>query len=139
VTDPRKQAFAPYLRTLADLMGLKDWQFTIADGPAGETALASVKPWYGRKGATIWLSESFLNNAPEEQRYVVTHELIHCHTEAGWEIADDAMPDEAKAAFKRMMEYAVDGIATALAAHLPLPPKGEPAMKKKGTKKGGCK
>ena len=41
--DPRRAAYEPYLRSLADRMGLKDWSVAISDDPPkSETADASV-------------------------------------------------------------------------------------------------
>lgn len=121
MADHRKRAFAPYFRRLADLMALRDWTILVSDDPPSTDGLASVAPTFGRKLATIRLSEPFLAGTPEEQRHVCVHELIHCHLDPAWEIATDAMPGAVEPAFRRMAEYATDGLAEALARHLPLP------------------
>lgn len=121
MTDPRRQRFAPYLRRLADLLGLKDWHVRIADEAADACADASIEWTYGRKRARVWLGEHFLDDTPEGQRHTLAHELIHCHFGPAWDIAVEGLADAAASPFRRLAEYAVDGLADAIAPLLPLP------------------
>lgn len=126
MTDPRRQRFAPYLRRLADLLALKDWHVEISDEEADDGAAATVRWAFGRKQATVWLGAGFLDDSPEEQRHTLAHELIHLHFGPPYDIAVEGLPDGSASAFRRMAEYAVDGMADAIAPLLPLPDE-EPA------------
>lgn len=122
MTDPRRQRFAPYLRLLADLMGLRDWTIELVhESPCEGDALASVVCVYGRRLARICVSDQFLDRSPEGQRYVCAHELVHCHMDAAWMIAIDSLDHAVHAAFRRMAEHGIDSIAEAWSVHLPLP------------------
>lgn len=119
--DERKQAFLPYLRDLAGRMGLKDWRLRIDDKPpASDGASASVWMRRGGKEAIVMLSEWFLDQPPERQREDLVHELIHLHHMPMDGVAEDTMDAGQYRVFERLLEYAVDGIAEAWAATLPL-------------------
>lgn len=122
MTDPRRQRFAPYLRHLADMMGLRDWRVEIEDDDPGEDHLASVCCVYGQRQAIVRLGDRFLDKPPDRQRWCLVHELNHCHLEPAWQIAEDGMPESTRPAFRRIAEYANDAIAEAWAVHLPMPP-----------------
>jgi hypothetical protein len=123
VTDSRRQRFAPYLRDLADRMRRRDWTIDLKDGvPTDPQAAASIHLTYGRKLATIRVSDDFLDSTPETQRHYLVHELVHCHIDAAWMIAMDSIPQAVESAFKRMAEHAVDSLAETIAPLLPLPP-----------------
>lgn len=120
--DPRKQRFYRYLRGLADALALKDWTLDIVSpDPTNTEADASISLVYGRKLATVKLSEDFLDVGPAGQRHTLVHELIHCHFDAAWGIAVDALSADAASAFRRMAEHAIDGLADGIAPLLPLP------------------
>jgi hypothetical protein len=125
MTDPRKQLFSPYVRQIADLMGLKDWIVHVGDGPpTASNANASTFLRYGAKDALIKLSEDFLNDPPAHQRITIVHELIHLHLAPADGLITDFLGDETDPRYKaywRMMEYAIDGLAVAWAETLPLP------------------
>jgi hypothetical protein len=117
----RRERWTPYARQLGDLLALKDWRLEIVEeSPGDPTAIASCAPVEGRKYAVIRLGESFLTDAPPEQRHTLTHELIHCHLGPMCRMleAENAMPPAAKLT----MEYCVDGLADAIAPLLPMPP-----------------
>lgn len=123
MTDPRRQAFAPYFRDLADRLRLRDWTIVVKDGvPADADALASCECVYGRKRAAIRLSDDFLDDAPEDQRHTAVHELLHCHLDDAYYFAANRMGTEAeKEAHNRFTEKAIDGLADAIAPMMPLP------------------
>jgi len=121
MTDPRKQAFAPYIRRLGDTLALKDWTFDIVSSAPSDNGEVSIEPIVGRKLVLIRLSEEFLESGPGEQRHSLTHELIHAHHAPMIEIAKQTMSDNAWSSFKLMMEYATDGLADGIASLLPLP------------------
>jgi ferritin-like protein len=76
---PDRDSFCPYVRCLADALGLKDWTVVVADeGPHAHGAIATVCCTEGRKHATVRLSEQFLRDDEAEQRHTIAHELLHC-------------------------------------------------------------
>jgi hypothetical protein len=123
----------PYIRDLADAMGLKDWTFKIDDRPADDDADADadaqIRCIYGQRRAVIRLCVGFDGYDAEKQRGILTHELIHPHIDPidtvtrnmepligrpAWTIFNGAMDDA--------IENATDAIAVVLAPFLPLPP-----------------
>jgi hypothetical protein len=135
LTDPRKQRFSAYLRRLADALKLSDWRVEIDDRPPDSgRATAEVECVYGRRYAVVRLSERFLEQSPGEQRNSLVHELIHCHLNPAAAMALDEMGDGGAGHFRRMLEYAVDGLADAIAPHMPLPTEDPPACERTSPK-----
>jgi hypothetical protein len=124
MTDPRKDSFGPYVRSLADLMGLRDWKVTIGDGGARDDSAASVWLQGGVKNARIHLSEEFLGYDADRQRQTLVHELVHAHFAASDGMLMDWLDDARYKGYVRIFEYAVDGIAEEWAKFLPLPNEG---------------
>ena len=123
MTDPRRQAFAPYVRDLADRLRLRDWTIYVRDDPPHDgECIASIHCVEGRKVANIRFNDPFLDDSPEDQRHTIVHELLHCHVNGAWDYAVDTFATEdARRAFRRLAETAVDGLADAIAPLLPLP------------------
>lgn len=122
MSDPRKKAFGPYLRCLADKMGLRDWTVGIDDDPPDDNHRAEASCAYGRKHIWIQVSESFLDCKEEDQRQTLVHELLHCHFAAMHHVLCRSLGQaDVFEAYKLAMEYGVDGIAEEWAKHLPLP------------------
>lgn len=119
--DPRKQAFLPYLRSLADRMGLRDWEVKVADEPPRDSsASAGVFLPYGMRYVKVHLGESFLDGTPEERRTTLVHELVHVHFAAASGMAEDLIGDGERKCWLRMFEYGIDAVAEAWAPSLPL-------------------
>lgn len=117
----QRAEFEPYLRLLADRLHLKDWSFVLRDeAPDSADAIAAINCAEGRKYAWCYLSESFLRSSPEDQRHTLIHELLHCHM-AGADHVAARMITEHFQLYRLHCEYAVDGLADALAPLLPLP------------------
>jgi hypothetical protein len=124
--DPRRAPFALYLRELADLIGLRDWTIRLEDvAPSNPDVTAAISCIYGRRLAHIRLSDSFLDDGPEEQRATCIHELLHCHFDPASEIALESLPEAVQPSFRRMFEYGIDATAYGCAHGFPLPPKVE--------------
>jgi hypothetical protein len=113
----------PYFNALAARMRLGGWGFVISDEPpeGGNAALASINCWYGRFGATIRLSDAFLDESDEEQRYVCVHELVHCYQAHADELISEALSPTLKEAWTLAAEYGVDAAAQTIAPFMPLP------------------
>lgn len=125
-----RKALGNYLRTIADLMELRDWHLDLSHGlPDADDAIATCEPIFGRKKAVFRFCDGFENLPREEQRNTVVHELVHCHLAAAQGVAERDMEGVLAAesdrvffrAFRRNLEYAVDGLANAIAKHMPYP------------------
>jgi hypothetical protein len=130
MTDAEHAFWLGYLRALASLLRLKDWDIRLDRGdPESNSAWASNSLTFGRRRATVRMHSALLNEAPEDQREACIHELLHCH----FDPLDDAMGDAldllgddkatklARDVYNRQREHALDHIATAIAPLLPLP------------------
>lgn len=126
-----------YVRRVADTLALRDWTFRLErDQPAPDDCGMQTNCIEGRRYAVIRVNCEFRADSPEEQRHHVVHELIHCHTAAAHHIIEldakqtlgEAMGSLLERTFGRSIEYAVDGLAQAVAPMLPLiewPKEGE--------------
>ena len=117
-----------YLRYLADHLELRDWRIHLADDPCDEPYVAEIKSVYGRKWATIYLSERWHELSPVQQRQTLVHELIHCHFRLVESLAEQAEMVMPRATYRLWytnhehgVEYAVDALAEAIAPFLDLP------------------
>jgi hypothetical protein len=122
--------YGRYIRRVADQMMLQAWTFTLMhDPPERDDALAVVEPWDGRKAARIWLCVDFDTFTPEVQRHTIVHEMLHMHMTGASDVMrldtcdhlSQAVYDTLMSAFKRQVEYAVDGIADSVSEFFPLP------------------
>ena len=121
--DPRKEAFVPYVRQLAESMALKDWNIRLDPCDlARDGAEASIWLANTQRLAIVYLSEHFLGCKPEEQRKTLVHELIHCHVEMMRMTMNKLVTEEKdRDIILFQVEYAVDSLADAFAPHMPLP------------------
>lgn len=119
-----------YMRDRADELGLRDWHLFLTHiPPDDEDADGICTPTEGRKHATIKVCRDFKEQLkPDAQRAVIIHELLHCHFQAAVDMVRVDLPrllgqpayDVFFPAFRRSMEYAVDGITDAIADKFPL-------------------
>jgi hypothetical protein len=120
-------ALVNYVRKMADLMGLKDWQFFIKPKPTTEY-LAYTHIWGDSKTADLNFSEDFFNLGPAMQREVVCHELMHWHhdvisryTRASFrEHVGGGTSEQFRIAFMQHEELMIDAVASAWARQLPV-------------------
>lgn len=122
-----------YLRELADPMGLRDWSFHLGRIPLEESSgnLATVQPTYGQRDAVIRLCIDFPTKSSDERRYILVHELLHCHLDrimtpfrenrVVWRLLGSAAADVIDDQVRENIEHAVDAIAREWAPALPLP------------------
>ena len=129
MTPRQRQGYARYVRLIADHMGLTDWRLELHyDGTEPEIA-AHVSCVTGRRIAHITLSGDFGTFAPEEQRHVVVHELLHIHLDPMGQYAHDTLPGLLGGpvftawitAYRTANENATDAIAAALSPLFPVP------------------
>lgn len=132
----RYQELERYVRARADELGLRDWsvelKFTPLDEDGDEAeADGKCEVIYGRKHALIYLPRDFNERPRDDQRQLLIHELLHCHTDgvevlirSGHALAfyiGEAQVGLLRSAMHERVELAVDGIADAIAAKFPLP------------------
>lgn len=123
--DPRLPA---YLRILADLMGLKDWTIEVLPEPASDGAAAEICCVDGRKFAKVRFVRDWHERTPEDLRATCCHEMIHCHLAPLRADMERRLSPANFATADMLLEYAIDGMADAWSACLPLPPDEEPPM-----------
>jgi hypothetical protein len=132
-----RDALGSYIRHMADMMALRDWEFRISDDPPdpnqdddlpSSSKAAQVEVTYGRRVARLFFANDWSTWEPGELRQTVAHELIHCHQEPmRWSlnnvkhVVSPPMMAVLYAAFTDGLELATDAIATAWADSLPMP------------------
>ena len=134
MNDEQHAFWLAYIRHLADWLGLKDWRIDLDRDPCTrETAGASNFTFYGRKKADITFGQSFLQQPVEDQRWIVAHELLHCHFDRMHKGVIDyaeSKGDDNESYFAqshlRDFEAVVDTMAVIVATFLPLPGEIEP-------------
>lgn len=127
MTEPEWATLAEYVRWVANEMELRDWTINVLYRPCENDAYATIYPTFGRKVADIHFHEDFRGYSADVQRHTVVHELVHLHVEAaGNMVRRDLETLLGQGAdlifwngFKRQLEYGVDGIAMAIAKHMP--------------------
>jgi hypothetical protein len=121
-TSRARPEWQPYVRHLADRLGLKDWQvFVLDELPATDSAYARIEIPHGRKYANVTLSNNMLKGTEEEQRHAIVHELLHCHFAFGDRAARTMLSERDYGIYEDGFELGVDGVAVAIAPLLPLP------------------
>jgi hypothetical protein len=123
--NPARQSWLAYTRDLAERLGLRDWRVAVSDDPPEDPgATASIECVEGRRLAILRLSDQFLAGRPAAQRQTMTHELIHCHLAPLDQVMMAAGLSDPWV--RVILEYAIDGLAAAVAPMLPLPPSAGP-------------
>jgi len=131
MTDSEWAMLEVYIRDTADTLGLRDWEFTLGrEHPSDDGIGAMVIPVEGRKFAKIQVCADFRECASEKQRGYIVHELIHCHFAPATDMLRVELPnsgcilqsvyDILWGTFKRLMEYGVDGLESAISNNYPL-------------------
>lgn len=130
MTDKEGQYWADYIGELAELMGLKDWAIEVNETPINVPEQnAHMECVYGRRLGVLRLNVAWPARKPEAQRQSLVHELVHCHLDALCQLVESDIQgvlgqqayDLLFKAHRRTLEYAVNDIARAWAASLPLP------------------
>lgn len=134
LSEASEQAVNDYIRHLADLLGLRDWSVGLSKEywvVSDNDTAAEIRTTYGQKQGKIKICAEFPDMPSEEQRYTLTHELVHCHCDL-WgmfvdndlimKVCDGTTQEALRAIHHRILETTVDGIAVAIAKLLPLPP-----------------
>jgi len=122
-------ALARYVRVVADLFGLRDWEIVLAHNHCDEDTLAETECTYGQRHAVLRFNEKWAEWKPEDLRATVVHELLHVHTELLSELVSDiaqgVLNEQAATVASTSLSYSleriVDQIAVAIAPFFPLP------------------
>jgi hypothetical protein len=130
LTEDRRNQWQSYLQHLAAKMGVTDWSVEIKEGdPEITEAAASVRCISGRKIAWVNLRADWDDNAPDIQRHIATHELVHIHFEMSddyvyYTLKDVLSETQAQQQYRhylRLNEYGIDAVAGLIAPTMPLP------------------
>lgn len=123
-------ALGRYVRALADDVGLRDWWIDLMhDPPLHNDALATCTPTFGRKLAQVHVCHEFRHLEPVKQRWILVHELLHCHFAATQDMVrgrrleatlGELVHGHFSADWMQAHEYAIDAIACEWAKSLPL-------------------
>ncbi len=117
-----RKDWGPYFREIADRLRLRDWViYMVEEAPAESNVGADTRCTKGRKHACIRLSEEFLRDPEPDQRQATVHELIHCHTAFLDHTIQQCVNERDEAVCILALEYAIDGLADAIAPLMPLP------------------
>lgn len=121
-------ALVKNVRRYADAMGLRDWAVIVEhDPPLDPDHEATCTMPEDRRECELRFSPEFDLLPPSEQRYVLTHELVHPLLRDLYVVSEMA----AREAYggmayrlhmqhvRRVKEQAVDAIAASLAQHMP--------------------
>jgi hypothetical protein len=129
MTKAEQKTIERFARAVADQIGLRDWVIDFDwDNPAGEGDGASVAWPEGRKHAVIRMGVNFMEQEAQEQRYIVVHELTHCHFAQMQDTVEEDLQEHLATptyhlfgkSFRRAFEYGIDATAHAIAEHMPL-------------------
>lgn len=128
MTPRQTKALGKQIIILADLMGLRDWQFHLHDEPCDEGKVAVVSCVYGRSIANVWFCHEWWDLDASERHYALVHELVHVVQYRVYTYLDQTLPGLVGAgaataiheAVRQLEEHAVDQLATVLAKHLPV-------------------
>lgn len=117
-----------YIREIANLMFLRDWEIGLSETPAAEGNKAEVRVTPNMQFATISINPDLFDETEEEIRYYITHELIHIHLAQMERSMFNFNKSMSKEIWRSMLkshvsaeECATDALARSLAQFMPLP------------------
>jgi len=129
VTKAQHRALQAYVDTVKDRLGLRDWAIRVHEDEAPEGAMAFFWAATAQKVGLILVCEDFFEFGAREQRNAVAHELLHAHHAPNFHVIRDVVPElmsakayePFRAHWEQTHEYAIDGVAKAIAQFLPMP------------------
>lgn len=110
-----------------DHLALKDWHFLLADAETPEDEYeADIACTYGRKSARIRVGPDLYGYDRARRLGIIAHELLHAHFHHPQHLAESAVLTLGSTqvygawheGWKQALEYAIDGVADALAPML---------------------
>jgi len=131
-----RRALGRYVRRIADLMGLGEWEIIVEGGPPkNDLHVAAASTLWGRKIGYVAFVDHFLAEwTVAEQKATVVHELLHLVWGQPQDLvrvnAAIVMPAKAHEMFQSAWflahELSVDALSTAIAPLFPDPPWAAP-------------
>ena len=127
----RRDDLRPYVRDLADRMGMRDWDVRLVDDAMepGPTVDAQSKVYYGQRRIDVWIAEHHQQGDAAFLRLLVVHELLHAHLDPMDEPLESLRNSIGETVYhpltilyRNLLERSCDAIAVAWAQTLPLPP-----------------
>lgn len=124
----RFDQYSDFLRSTADLLGLRDWELRLSEEPAtDEDNNAEVRVTFGQRRATVTLARDFNTEPLETQQHCLVHELLHIHFDPTFTLLSQSLPNLIgktawtilEEAQREREEHAVDALATALNPLIP--------------------
>lgn len=123
-----RKALLNYIRWAANELELRDWTITLDRAPCASNLMGHVHCTNGARDLQIAVNADFKDYTPEEQRETIVHELVHVHWDPCWKMVQSDLGDALGKpvyyvfcdSYRRAMEYGVDGLAKAIAKHLPV-------------------
>jgi hypothetical protein len=117
-----------YLDENLPLLNLKQWEIKVSTDLPGDDAWADIEASENLWIATLRLNNDFFREAPEHQRRILAHEMMHLHY-ASIERLIDSLEDVLGAESYVMLtklwdvetERAAEAVSYVLAEALPLP------------------
>lgn len=125
----QQKALQRYVDSLLPMLGLADWQVNVrSDRPCQDNHVATIWPVFGTRAANLRVGKDFFTSDPCYQREIVIHELLHCVFAVTQHQVEIVLPDHMETGAKlfhdlwsQAHEYAIDGLAVAVAPRFPLP------------------
>lgn len=124
--DDRTDIVAHWVASVLPMLRLSHWQVRVSDDAAPDDAHADTSPHSQATTATIRLGASFWSLNAEEQRAVLTHELVHlvlCRLDQMSDALEDSLGSVGWSVWRPLWEdeheRATDAVALLLAPHLP--------------------
>lgn len=121
-------ALEGWLTYAQERLNISNWRITVVRGASEVDAWADIAPHSQAATADLRLSNDFWALAPDRQRDILTHELLHlitCRTDQVFEALEESLGKIAYSVlepqYDNAAERAVDHIALLLAQTLPLP------------------
>jgi hypothetical protein len=118
-----------YVHELQEELGLHSWDVAVRTHPCDDDADAKIFPTDDRRVATVELKQDFLQDTPEEQRYAIVHELLHCQTtfqlmDALHAVASPHLASPVMQSIRNIVhheaELTTDALTVVIAPYLPL-------------------
>jgi hypothetical protein len=115
-----------YIHDAAVRLHLSDWDISLSEEPADEDDHAYVDFPNGSKRAVIHLGNLFWRSSACQRRHTIVHELLHLHLaplegqlQGAKRLLGEAVYTAYSESVNNSLEYAVDGIADAIAVSFP--------------------
>ncbi len=130
MNDAEHAAYSAYLRHLAQLLLVGDWEIALMRLSSDDGARAQISLHREKDEASVFLHRDFFGFTREQQRRTLVHELLHIQTaricramtQLAEQFADHSTIQYACIRLGEEEEILIDRLARSVAPLLPLPP-----------------